>query len=69
MTCESQRSNPLIRAIAEKDNLKGICGLCQYKRLCGGCRAKAYFGSGDIYGEDPTCMLEQSARNPTEKTE
>ena len=55
-------SNPLICAIAKKDNLKGTCGLCQYKKLCGGCRAKAYFTNGDIYGEDPTCMLEQTPR-------
>ncbi len=60
-------SNPLIQSIASKNNLKGICGTCNYKRLCGGCRAKAYLVNGDIYGEDPTCMLNQSAREATQR--
>jgi Fe-coproporphyrin III synthase len=56
--------NPLIQSIASKNNLKGICGACKYKKLCGGCRAKAYLADGDIFGEDTTCMLNQSAREP-----
>jgi len=50
-------SHPLIQAIAQKNGLKGACGACKYKRLCGGCRAKPYIIEGDIMGEDKTCML------------
>jgi radical SAM protein with 4Fe4S-binding SPASM domain len=50
-------THPTMQAIASKNNLKGICGNCKYKLLCGGCRAKAYSVDGDIFGEDPTCML------------
>jgi len=54
--------DPLLQAIASKDQLSGVCGTCQYKSMCGGCRAKAYLKNGDIYGEDPTCMLSRQAR-------
>lgn len=39
-----------------KAKLKGKCGICDYKEICGGCRQKAWFYSGDFFGEDPTCI-------------
>lgn len=36
-------------------DLKGACGGCDYKILCGGCRALAFLFYGDFYEEDPTC--------------
>jgi radical SAM protein with 4Fe4S-binding SPASM domain len=48
----------LFREILNRDNLKGKCGRCRYKWTCGGCRAMAYFHSGDYMGEDPTCFFE-----------
>ncbi|MBC8414755.1 SPASM domain-containing protein [bacterium] len=35
--------------------LKGKCGRCEYKKLCGGCRARAIGKSGDIMDQDPWC--------------
>jgi radical SAM protein with 4Fe4S-binding SPASM domain len=35
--------------------VKGRCGSCKYKQLCGGCRVRAYRHSGDYMGEDPLC--------------
>ena len=43
---------------AVKSNLKGECGECNYRDLCGGCRQKAYYYNGDLLGEDPTCIVE-----------
>jgi heme b synthase len=37
------------------DNLKGKCGRCEYKRVCGGCRARAYEATGDYLAEEPLC--------------
>jgi radical SAM protein with 4Fe4S-binding SPASM domain len=38
------------------DNLKGTCGICSDKHICGGsCRALALIHHGDFYAEDPTC--------------
>ncbi len=38
-------------------NYSGACGRCSYKDDCGGCRARAYYHSGDLMSEDPWCSL------------
>lgn len=38
-----------------KREVKGKCGLCKYKVICGGCRVRAYLHSGDYLAEDPLC--------------
>lgn len=36
---------------------KGGCGSCQYKKICGGCRARAaYYHEGDYMAEEPWCL-------------
>jgi putative heme d1 biosynthesis radical SAM protein NirJ2 len=35
--------------------LKGSCGRCGYNDICGGCRARAYYYSGDYLAEEPWC--------------
>ncbi len=37
------------------DNLKGKCGACEYKKVCGGCRARAYEATGDFLAQEPLC--------------
>lgn len=38
--------------------LKGRCGLCQYKDICGGnTRVRAFQMTGDYWAEDPACYL------------
>jgi len=51
-------SSPLFAALRERTSLKGKCGRCRYTQTCGGCRALAYYHSGDVLGEDPTCFFE-----------
>jgi len=41
--------------VRDKNNLKGKCGVCEYKDICGGCRTSALFFTGDILGSDPQC--------------
>jgi len=36
----------------------GKCGRCEYRVLCGGCRARAYAVDGDFLGPDPSCAYE-----------
>ncbi len=38
--------------------LTGKCGRCPYKRLCGGCRARAYGQTGDLAAAEPFCAYE-----------
>lgn len=40
------------------DKLKGKCGFCEYKRVCGGCRARAYEATGDFMSEEPLCSYQ-----------
>jgi radical SAM protein with 4Fe4S-binding SPASM domain len=53
---EIWESSPIFLALRERD-LKGKCGGCSYREICGGCRARA-FASGDLMGSDPLCDLE-----------
>ena len=44
------------------DNLRGKCGDCGYKRVCGGCRARAYEATGDYLAEEPLCLYRPPSR-------
>jgi len=35
--------------------LEGKCGVCGYKQVCGGCRARAYAATGNYMAEEPFC--------------
>jgi len=48
---------PELCALRERA-LKGKCGRCSFAGICGGCRARAYAGTGDFLGPDPACCLE-----------
>ena len=37
---------------------KGKCGRCEFIRVCGGCRARAYETTGDYLAEEPFCVYE-----------
>jgi len=51
-------NSPLFRELRDLSNIKGKCGVCEYKRLCGGCRARAYEATGDYLGPEPYCIYE-----------
>jgi AdoMet-dependent heme synthase len=38
--------------------LGGKCGSCEYQKLCGGCRARAFALEGDVLAADPSCVYE-----------
>ncbi len=40
--------------------LKGKCGICEFRLICGGCRAKAYASTGDYMDVDNWCVYEPS---------
>ncbi|NLB18133.1 MAG: radical SAM protein [Syntrophomonadaceae bacterium] len=51
--------DPLMTKLRKKsDHLKGRCGQCSYKTLCGGCRIRAREVYGDLWAEDPACYLD-----------
>ncbi|HUP02098.1 MAG TPA: radical SAM protein [Gemmatimonadota bacterium] len=38
--------------------LGGRCGRCEYRKICGGCRARAWAEAGDVLAADPACAYE-----------
>lgn len=49
------QNNEFFAKVLNKANLKGKCGICEYKDICGGCRTSALFFTGDILESDPRC--------------
>lgn len=41
--------------------LGGRCGACEFSKICGGCRCRAYATYGDYLAEDPACGYEPGA--------
>jgi radical SAM protein with 4Fe4S-binding SPASM domain len=58
---EIWNNSPLFCDLRDLTLYKGKCGLCEYKKLCGGCRARAYEASGDYLEEEPYCIYEPPA--------
>ena len=58
-------NNPLLTAFRNKAGLlKGKCASCEYKEICGGgCRIRAYTQKGDLWAEDPLCLLNSAEGN------
>lgn len=49
------RRHPTFVALRDPDRLAGKCGLCEFRRICGGSRARAYAATGNPLGSDPLC--------------
>ncbi|GAA6734373.1 TIGR04053 family radical SAM/SPASM domain-containing protein [Thermus oshimai] len=49
------QNSPLFRALRDKDRLKGKCGVCEYRYVCGGSRARAWAETGDYLASEPRC--------------
>jgi radical SAM protein with 4Fe4S-binding SPASM domain len=58
------RNAPLFRELRDPTALKGKCGACEFREICGGSRARAYGVTGDHLAADPSCpYLPASTRN------
>jgi radical SAM protein with 4Fe4S-binding SPASM domain len=49
------RNNATFQHLRDPDALKGKCGFCEYRSLCGGSRARAYAMTGNPFEGDPLC--------------
>jgi radical SAM protein with 4Fe4S-binding SPASM domain len=66
---ELVESSSLFADITDRSRLKGRCGRCRYQYTCGGCRAMAYFHTGDYMGDDPTCFFDPVDRSTVSEHE
>ena len=48
-------TSPFLQEIRDIDNYHGKCGICEYRHVCGGCRARAYSMTGDYLASEPFC--------------
>jgi radical SAM protein with 4Fe4S-binding SPASM domain len=54
---EVWRESPVFRQLRTGEP-GGKCGRCEFRAVCGGCRARAHADSGDLMGEDASCAYE-----------
>ena len=56
------RRHPVFTALRDTDALGGKCGDCEFRRVCGGSRARAYAMTGDLLAEEPACAYQPGPR-------
>jgi len=55
---EVWENSEVFKNLRDFSKYKGKCGKCEYIRVCGGCRARAYYATGDYLEEEPLCLYE-----------
>jgi MoaA/NifB/PqqE/SkfB family radical SAM enzyme len=55
------RDDPVFEALRTPHAFHGRCGVCGYRAMCGGSRARAWAVDGDVIGSDPLCAWEPAA--------
>ncbi len=63
---EVWRGSPVLRRL-RGELPTGRCGRCEYQQLCGGCRARAFALTGDLFGEDSWCAYQPSGQAPVRR--
>ena len=65
---EIYKDHETMKKLRNTDFLKGKCGTCFFKNICGGSRARAFGMKGDYLEEDPLCFFdEELIKNFNEK--
>ena len=59
---EIWQSSTVFQELRDTSMLKGRCGTCEFKELCGGCRCRAYAAFGDYLQEDPACTYQPTGQ-------
>lgn len=49
------QNSPIMRELRDKSLLKGKCGVCEFNKICGGSRSRAFAMTGDYLESDPSC--------------
>lgn len=51
--------------LRDVNNLRGKCGCCEFRNVCMGCRARAFAATGNYLDEEPFCVYQPGAGNPS----
>lgn len=49
------QGSPDLARMRDSDKLEGKCGVCGYRAICSGCRARAFGATGNYMAEEPFC--------------
>ena len=60
---EIWRDSDVFKRLRDFSGYKGKCGICEYRRFCGGCRARAYEATGDFMEQEPLCIYQPHMRD------
>jgi len=52
------KESPIFQDLRNFDGYGGKCGPCEFRKVCGGCRARAYEITGDYMAEEPYCIYQ-----------
>ncbi|MBI3462749.1 MAG: radical SAM/SPASM domain-containing protein, partial [Planctomycetes bacterium] len=55
---EVYQQSPVFLALRDAGQLQGKCGECEFRKLCGGSRARAYAVTGDYLAQEPDCVYQ-----------
>jgi radical SAM protein len=55
------RNSPVFLRVRDYSLIKGKCGVCEFKNICGGSRSRAYAITGDAMRSDPYCVYQPTA--------
>jgi AdoMet-dependent heme synthase len=52
------QESPIFVKLRDSNQLHGKCGVCEFRNICGGSRARAYAVTGDVLAEEPCCIYQ-----------
>lgn len=58
---ELYRDHPMMRGLRDTGQLKGKCGVCEFRVVCSGSRARAFAMTGDVHAPEEACAYEPGA--------
>jgi len=64
---EIWEASPLFEELRDEDQLGGKCGICEFKGVCSGCRARAFGMAADYMAEEPFCTYEPRTRGKSQE--
>jgi heme b synthase len=62
---EIWNTSAIFKDLRDYSRYEGKCGACEYVKVCGGCRARAYESTGNYLAPEPLCLYTPQTREHT----
>ena len=62
---EIYQESTLFSELRDWSRLEGKCGICEFVKVCGGCRARAHSVTGNVLAEEPFCTYRPRSQRRT----